>query len=169
MDALETIKTRTSSRSYLDKPIPNEELMKIVRAGLEAPSARNYRPFRLHIIKTRKILDHIASLSPTKAMLHEAPVAILVSGDIEIQNIRCYLHQDCSALTQNMMLAAHSLGIGSCWLGIQDESSFQSEISSLLKLPPNLIPISFVALGYVKDRSKPKKERYLEKYYKIIE
>ena len=169
METLKCIETRISVRKYINKPVPEKLLDVILKAGMEAPSARNLRPYKIHILKNRAKLDYIASLSPAKAMLVSCPLAILIAGRLDINPNKCYLQQDCSAVTQNMLLAAHELGLGACWLGIQGHSEFQEEMKNVFELDDNSVPISLIALGYAEVTPDPKPNRNQEEKVEVIE
>jgi len=118
MDALETIFSRRSIRQFTNEPISDELIELLLRAGMNAPSAANRQPWRFVIINDRETLNQITTFHHYSLMLHQAPIAILVCGDSERAYERGYLALDCSAATQNILLAAHSLGLGAVWLGI---------------------------------------------------
>lgn len=168
MELLEGILTRRSIRKYKEREVEEEKIMKIINAGMYAPSSRNKRPWFFIIIKNRKILKEIADFHPYGKMLKSAPLAILICGNKIIQEVEGYIALDCAASTENILLAAHSMGIGSCWIGIYPRKERMDFIKKLLKLEEKLIPISLVALGYP-DEEKEKPERFEEEKYKIIE
>lgn len=160
MEALETIATRLSVRHYTNQPVDEAQLQLILKAGLEAPSARNIRPFRIQVITKREALNYLASQQPAKRMLQDAPVAILVLGDRDLQHKECYRQQDCSALTQNILLAAHALKLGTCWLGIETDGDFEKSVATYFDLPANLQPITLIALGHPQGDERPKTNRF---------
>ena len=161
METLKAIRTRTSVKNYLEKPVDDAIITKVINAGLEAPSARNLRPYKVFVIKNRHVLMDIASLSPAKLMLNKAPVALCVVGDSLINSDVFYLQQDCSAVTENMLVAANSLGLGTCWLGVSPNSQeFHDKLAKILELDNNHIIVSLVALGYASGDFKPKEGRY---------
>lgn len=168
MELLKGIITRRSIRKYRDKEIEEEKILKIVEAGMYAPSSRNRRPWFFIVIKNKNILKEIADFHPYAKMLYRAPVAILVCGNKDLQEVEGYIALDCAASTQNMLLAASGLGIGSCWIGIYPRKERMDFIKKLLKLEENLIPISLISLGWP-DEEKEVPERFEKEKIKIIE
>ena len=118
METFETIFSRRSIRKYNTKPVEDKKIQKLLKAAMYAPSARNTQPWQFVIVTERKILAKIEQLHPYAKMLAEAPLAILVCGDKILEPIEGYLNTNCSVATQNILLAAHDLGLGSVWLGI---------------------------------------------------
>jgi nitroreductase len=118
MDTIEAILTRRSYRKYNSNPVTEENINIILRAGMHAPSAGNQQPWHFVVIKERKILDKVPSVHPYAEMLKTAQAAVLVCCDLELEKHKGMFVQDCAAATQNMLLAAHALGLGTCWLGV---------------------------------------------------
>jgi nitroreductase len=148
MDTLEAIMTLRSVRAYSNRPVPEEALRTILRAAMQAPSARNAQPWYFVVVTERRRLDAIPKLHPYSDMLLQAPAAILVCGDLSLEEDPEYLNQDCSAATQNMLLAAHDLGLGAVWLGVYPREKRVLAIRQLFNLPGRVLPVSMVALGY---------------------
>lgn len=168
MEILEGIFKRRSIRKYKEKEVEEEKLRKILKAGMYAPSSRNKRPWFFIVIKNKKILKEIADFHPYGKMLYTTPVAILVCGDKNIQEVEGYIALDCAASTQNILLASFGLGLGTCWIGIYPRKERMDFIKKLLKLEKNFIPISLISLGYP-DEEKESPERFEEEKIKIIE
>ncbi|GAI33467.1 unnamed protein product, partial [marine sediment metagenome] len=120
MDAMEAILARRSIRKYTKQPVSDEVLKELLEAAMCAPSAGNRQPRCFVVINGRKILDEIPKYHPYAEMLKEAPMAILVCCDRDLQ-MGDYGVQDCSAATQNILLAAHAKGLGAVWLGTYPE------------------------------------------------
>jgi len=158
MDAMEAILTRRSIRKYTEKPVSAEVLKELLEAAMCAPSAGNRQPWCFVVINDRKILDEIPNLHPYAQMLKEAPVAILVCCDSDLQ-MGDYGVQDCSAATQNILLAAQAKGLGAVWLGVYPVESIVADIKKLLNLPEHIIPISLISIGYPAEQ-KPRSDRY---------
>lgn len=111
-DALENIFSRKSVRKYLPKPVEKEKLELLLKAGMAAPSGKDVRPWELIVIDNREVLDSMAAVLPYAKMLKEAPTAIVVCGDTTKSS---YWYLDCSAVTQNILLAAEALDLGAVW------------------------------------------------------
>jgi nitroreductase len=152
MEALEAIHTRRSIRKYEDKPVPEELVQKILAAAMMAPSARDARPWQFIVIDDREILAAIPRICPNAPMAARAPAAILVCGDLSLEKSPGYWVIDCAAATQNMLLAAHALGIGAVWTGVHPREQRVEGLRRLFKLPENVNPHSLVVLGYAAER-----------------
>lgn len=152
---MDEIYRRRSIRRYSDRPIDRETLDTLVKAGMNAPSARNIRPVRYVTIEDRAILDAIPEFHRYARMLHQATAAIAVCADLSEATHSDYWEQDCAAATQNILLEATSMGIGSCWLGIHPREERVAGLSKLLGLPEHVRPLCVVALGYPAESPRP--------------
>lgn len=159
MDGFETIITRRSIRKYKKQPIPETILQKLLQAACHAPSAGNQQPWHFVLLDDRKILNVIHTFHPSAKMLVDADKAILVCGDLNLEKFKGYWMIDCAAATQNILLAAHSLGLGACWLGLYPRDGRMAGMRKLLQLPSNIIPFAVVALGYPAE-FKTREDRY---------
>lgn len=159
MDTLEAIYTRRSIRKYKKKIISDEILQKLLRAAFHAPSAGNQQPWHFIILNDRKILNVIPTFHPSGKMLTEADKAILLCGDLYLEKFKGYWMIDCAAAAENILLAAHSLGIGACWLGLYPREGRVTAMRKLLSLPTHIIPFALISLGYPAE-IKPGEERY---------
>ena len=111
MDTLDAIHTRRSIRRYIDKPVGEELVQKLLAAAMQAPRARNQQPWQFVVIDDRAVLTKISDLMPNAAMAAKAPLAILVCGDSDLEKSEGYWVIDCAAATENLLLAAHALGL----------------------------------------------------------
>jgi nitroreductase len=153
MEALEAILTRRSIRKYMAKRIPKDIIFELLKAAMSSPSASNKQPWHFIIITKRLTLNRIPDFHPYSSMLKHAPAAIAICGDILVQPD--YWVQDCSAATENILLAAHAKGLGAVWLAIYPREPRILALRNLLKLPENIIPMSLVALGYPIENKLP--------------
>ncbi|GAG73783.1 unnamed protein product, partial [marine sediment metagenome] len=101
---MDTIYRRRSIRKYSEEKVPEEIILKIIKAGMNAPSANNQQPWQFLIINKSKLLQEITKIHPFSQMLHEAPVAILICGDLSLENAKGFWVQDCAAATENILL-----------------------------------------------------------------
>ena len=159
MDALEAIRTRRSIRKYQNKPVPEKLVQEILAAAMMAPSARNGQPWQFVVLDQRGLLDEIPKFHPYAEMVAEAPLAILVCGDVRLEGSPGYWPIDCAAATQNLLLAAHALGLGAVWAGVYPREERIEGFRRLLGLPDHVIPHSLVPLGYPAE-SRPSAPRY---------
>ena len=147
MDTLETIRTRRSVRKYQDRPVPPELLEQLLAAAMSAPSARNAQPWHFVVIDDRELLAEIPRINPN-ARMAAAAAAILVCGDLKLEKSAGFWVVDCAAATENLLLAAHALGLGAVWTGIHPRQQRVEGFRRMLQLPENVVPHSLVPLGY---------------------
>ena len=151
MNTKEAIMTRTSVRKYTDKKISDEDLKTILRAGMSGPSAVNKRDWSFIVVRDKDILNKMAAGNGFAAEpLKNADVGILVLGDKTraFKQAPDYWIIDGAIAAQNMILAAHELGIGSCWLGTWPQESKITAQTELFNIPDTHIPHSIIAFGY---------------------
>jgi len=160
MELYEGLLTRRSIRKYTGGMIPGSDIDLIIKAGMYAPSANNKRPWHFIIIDDREVINKIMKAHPYAAMLKEASHAIVVCGDLKKQNAPGYYLLDCSAATQNVLLAAHALGYGAVWLGVEPREERVKAISGILQLPQDIRPVAIVSIGVPAEKPAPLPERY---------
>lgn len=159
MEIEEAIFTRTSIRRYSDRPIEKEVLEDLVKAGMAAPSAVNMQPWMFAVISETSILHALAEDLPYSKMLKGAAAAISVCGDIRRSTgdkERDYWVQDCSAATENILLAAHGKGIGAVWTAVYPVNERVDKVKSILDIPSYLIPLNVIGLGQPAEKKMPK-------------
>jgi nitroreductase len=155
-DCLDLILSRRSIRAYTDEPVTEEQIEQLLRAAMSAPSANNEQPWQFVVIDDRELLDTIPDeVHPYSKMLKEAPVAILVCGEPRRQHHAGYWEQDCAAATQNLLLAAHSLGLGAVWLGVHPREKRVDGMRELLNLPGYLVPFALISIGHPAEEIPP--------------
>ncbi len=165
MDTLEAIHTRRSIRKYTDRPVPQELVTELLRAAMSAPSAVNSQPWVFIVIDDRKLLEEIPTFSPYAGMCREASLAILICGDTTQEKVPGYWVQDCSAATQNLLLAAHAVGLGAVWTGIYPMKDRIEGFRKAFGLPEHVIPLAFVPIGYPAQNPGPQDRYREEKVY----
>lgn len=156
---LETIMTRTSVRKYADRSVEKEKIEAMLRAGMAAPTAVNKQPWHFVVINDKAKLNELAAANPRAKMLQAAPLAIVVCGDMTkaLQGKgQEYWIQDCSAATENILLAAHAQGLGAVWTGVYPMDNRIQPLSKTLKLPETVIPLCTIVIGYPAEQPKPK-------------
>ena len=141
--------------------VADKEIHTLLEAAMAAPSAVAKDPWRFVVMRDRTILTQVASVLPNGGMLAEAAVGVMVCGDLEAAHDRqlSYLLQDCSAAIENLLLAAHVLGLGACWLGVHPREDRIRNVSRILNLPANVIPVSGIAIGWPGE-TKEARTRY---------
>lgn len=151
LNIFEAIYTRRSIRKFTGKVISDKELKSVLKAGFYAPSAENKQPWHFIIIKDKETLESISKIRPGSKMLLDAGCGIIVCGDNEKQKQTGFLIEDCSAAIQNILLAAHGLGLGAVWCGLYPLAQFTKGIKNVFKLPSHIIPVGMVVIGYPDD------------------
>jgi nitroreductase len=145
MDLLEGLHTRRSIRKYTDQPVTREQLRRIITAGTMAPSGLNNQPWRFVTVLDRDILTRLAKLTKYGHIIENAPACIVVFIDKEAMYHEVKDHQSMGACIQNLLLAAHGMGLGAVWLGEILKSA--KEVRELCGLPDRLDLMAVVALG----------------------
>jgi len=145
---MKAIFERRSIRKYQDKEIPDTVIRDLLRAGMCAPSAANERPWHFIVIRDRNILNSIADVHPYAQMVKEAPLVIAVSADHLLAIAERYLHQDCAAATENILIEAQDQGLGGVWLGVYPDDERKRALGNLLNIPENVEIFSLISLGY---------------------
>jgi nitroreductase len=160
MDALEAIFNRRSIRQYTAAVITDATVETLLRAAMYAPSAVNKQPWHFIVFRDGEIKERIIAFHSSASMLREASAAILVCWDENLQHDTGYGPIDCAAATQNILLAAYSLGLGSVWVGIYPRIKRMESVHSLFKLPEHIKPFSIISLGYpAENKSTPMRFR----------
>jgi len=155
MDAMDAILSRRSIRKYTTEPVLEEVLNELLEAAMSAPSANNERPWHFVIINDRRVLDEIPKYHPYSLMLHEASWAIAVCGDLNLGIGKGFWIQDCSAATENILIAANAKGLGAVWLGVYPREERVIAIQRLLGLPSQVIPLCIISIGSPGEKKPP--------------
>ncbi len=165
MQLSEAIRNRRSIRSFKSDPVPEEDLNKILDAGRWAPSSGNTQPLEIVVIKNEERKESLAKAARGQSFIAEAPVALVVCANVprtaETYGDRgreMYILQDTAAAVQNMLLRAHSLGYGTCWVG----SFFDDKVSEVVKTPEWIRPLAIVPLGKPNEDPEAPPKRSLE-------
>jgi nitroreductase len=159
METLKAILTRRSIRKYINKNIPEEYFEVMLKAAMHAPTARNRQPWHFIIVSDREILKKIAEVNSSWKMLNEAACAIVICGDRNLEDTESFIIQDCSAATQNLLLAAHELGLGGVWLGVHPREDRLKPLVEILHIPEHILPVSMVSIGKP-DETREQPDRY---------
>jgi nitroreductase len=166
MDALEAIRTRRSVRRFSDRKVDRAEVQTLLEAAMQAPSAANEQPWHFVVIDDRAALDAIPEFSPYAAPVRSAPLGILVCGDTRTLPFADFWIQDCSAATQNLLLAAHALGLGGVWTGVFPLPDRVEGFVRHCRLPDGVVPLAFVVLGYPAETPAPAARYHEDRIHK---
>ena len=158
---MNAIYKRRSIRKYTDEPVTDETIRSFVKAGMNAPSAGNEQPWHFVIINDRKVLDQLATAHPYAKMLYQAPAAILVCGEPDLERYKGFWVQDCSAATENILLEIADRDYGGVWIGVYPNENYIRDITAIMKIPKGIIPFALIAVGHPAER-KPVKDLFRE-------
>lgn len=163
MDINEALLYRRSIRKYTDEKVTDAQVEELLRAGMYAPSAVNKQPWHFIVFRNKEVINKIVEIHPNAKMLENASVAILVCWDDNLQHDIGYGPVDCSAVTQNILLAAHGAGLGAVWVGLYPREHRITGVHKLFKLPEHVKPFSIISVGYPAEKKvlpeRFKKER----------
>lgn len=147
---------RRSVRKFKPTPLSQETIDQLLKAAMRAPSAGNQQPWEFVVLTDRDVILKIPTFHPHAAMLEQAPCAIVVCGNQErLKFDNDYWVQDCSAATQNLLLEAVHLGLGTVWVGVYPVAEFGKGLRELLELPDHIIPLNIIPVGYPAEIPKP--------------
>ena len=156
--AIENIMTRTSIRQYKDQPVEQEKIDIMLKAAMAAPTAVNLQPWHFIVITDKKTIGLLSGKQPTNA-----PLLIAVCGDTDKttmpdgkMKLPDFWVQDVSAATENLLLAAHALGLGAVWTGVYPAMERVAEVANVLNCPKNIVPVAVVRVGYPDEAPEPK-------------
>ena len=150
---------RRSIRKYRDgEPVGAEALQALLEAAMSAPSAMAQDPWRFLVLRERDALAALAEILPYGKMLNQAALGIVVCGDIARANRQqlSYLLQDCSAATENILLAAHLLGLGAVWLGVHPNEDRITGVRRRFGVPEDILPVAAISIGHPAEHPEPR-------------
>ncbi len=153
-ELIDTIYSRRSIRRYTEEPVSEEQIKTLLEAAMAAPSASNRKPWHFVVVTERETLDRLAEAHKYAKMLHEAPVCISVCGDQSVSE-RFWV-QDCSAATENLLLAATALGLGAVWCGVYPRQERVEAISKILGIEAPVVPLNIIAVGHPAEEKEPR-------------
>lgn len=156
----ENILSRKSVRSYTSEPVSREQTDTLLRAAMAAPTGRDMRPWKFVVVNDTAVINGLARQLPYAKMLAEAQVAIVVCGDLSVTDGEGKPSTnwtfDCSAATENLLLAAESMHLGAVWTGVYPYEERMAAVASTLGLPGHIVPFSLVPVGHPKGDPQPK-------------
>ncbi len=153
-ELINVIFARRSIRRYTDEPVSEADIRTLLEAAMAAPSASNLKPWHFVVVTERRTLDRLAEVHPYGKMLFEAPLGIAVCGDPTTSE-RHWV-QDCSAATENLLLAATALGLGAVWLGVYPDADRVEAIRQVLGIPETMVPLNLVSIGHPAEEKEPR-------------
>lgn len=165
---LENISTRTSIRAYTDKEVDDRTVTELLKAGMAAPTAMNSQPWVFYVVRDKNRMQAISETLPYTKMAKDASVLIVPCGDRKLfltGEGMTYWVQDVSAAAENILLAAHAMGLGAVWTGVYPMRERISEVSGILELDPEHVPLCIIPIGYPAENPEPKDKWKPEKVF----
>jgi nitroreductase len=157
MELSEAIVNRRSIRKYKRDPIPDALITEILNSGMAAPSAGNLQSRHFYVVRDRALMKSLAAAALDQTFIAEASVVVVVCTDHKIRaeygdrGENLYAIMDCAASIQNMLLTAHSLRLGACWVGAYNEKA----VSKILNMPDRFRPVAIIPFGYPAETPGP--------------
>lgn len=156
--AIENIMTRTSIRQFKAQPVEQDKVDILLKAAMAAPTALNLQPWHFIVINDKETIALLSGKRPTSA-----PLMIAVCGDTDktmlpdgSTKLPDFWVEDVSAATENLLLAAHALGLGAVWTGVYPAMDRTAEVANVLNCPQNIVPLAVVRVGYPDESPEPK-------------
>lgn len=168
-DTIKSIINRTSVRRFTSAEVSRETLVLLARCGMAAPSANNIQPWFILAVTERQLLNTLGDRLPYARMTREAAAALVVCGNLETEHAGSenrYWVQDCSAVTENILLAAESLGLGAVWTAAYPYEDRMGTVREILNLPENLVPLNVIPIGHPEVNPKPR-EKWNESKFRL--
>ncbi|MFI3319059.1 MAG: nitroreductase family protein [Rikenellaceae bacterium] len=162
---IESIMTRTSVRSYTSQEVEQEKIETMLRAAMAAPTGMNKQPWEFIVVTDPEILAQLPSVARGMSMAANAPLAIVVLGDTKVSGSWVL---DCSAATENILLAAHAMGLGAVWCGVEpnNDTDRSGKMSKLMNLPDGVKALNAIIIGYPDSEPKIKDKWKVEKIHR---
>lgn len=163
---MDAILDRRSIRFYTSDPVDNETITELLHCAMAAPSAGNEQPWQFVVMNDTKVLARIPEVHPYARMVPQAAAAILVCGDLNREKHKGFWVQDCSAATENLLIAVQAKGLGAVWLGVYPRMERVDGLRKLLNMPEHIVPFALVPVGHPaeqkarSDRFEPERIHY---------
>lgn len=157
---MQNILSRKSVRAYTDQPVSRAQIDTLLRAAMAAPTGRDMRPWKFIVVDDKEMLKTLAGRLPYAKMLPEAQAAVLICGDLSVTddkgNPSTNWMFDCSAATENLLLAAESMGLGAVWTAVYPYDERLRPVTEVMQLPDYIVPLNVIPIGYPKGNPQPK-------------
>jgi len=156
-EIIDAILQRRSIRKFTDQPVEHEKVQILLQAGMAAPSATNAQPWEFIVVDDPKVLKKLKLNLPLGR--YNSPLCIVVCGSPEITSkktaARMFWVQDCSAATENILIAAVGLGLGTVWCGVHPVHIFEGRMRAVFDIPKNVTPLGVIQVGYPAEKKEP--------------
>jgi nitroreductase len=154
-DFLELFNKRRSIRKFTEEAVSREDLTTLLKVGMSGPSAMNAQSWEFVVVTEKETMDKFRHAIMFAKM--NAPAAICVLGSKRVNNYEnVFWEQDCSAATENILLAATAMGLGAVWIGIHPVHLFKMQINSILNLPGEVTPLNLIFIGHPAEEKEPR-------------
>jgi nitroreductase len=163
MDTLTAIMTRRSARQFTDEPVTDEQVETLLRAAMAAPSAGNQQPWRFVVARDEATRSLLAVATPYSSPVGRAPLGIVVLADTRENKHPGYWVQDCSAAVENLLLAAHAIGLGGVWIGVHPIEERESNVREIVEAPDGFAALCMIAIGHPSSRG-PQVDRFHDEW-----
>jgi nitroreductase len=155
MDVFEAIHGRRSIRKFTQEPVPNDVLEKLFRAAMAAANSGGQQTWRFIVVDDPKLRDELAALNIERGPYYCSPQLIVVCGDIGSMKWKMHWLADCAAAIQNLLLAAHALGLGAVWQELYPYHQRVARVRELLGIPTTVYPMAVISIGYPAEVKTP--------------
>jgi len=165
MNLTDLIKKRRSIRRFTAQKVEKVKIEALLQAAMYAPSAVNKQPWHFVVIDDRHLMQSVMEIHPNSKMLETANIGILVCGDLQQQHDTGYWIADCAAATENILLAATAMNLGSCWIGIYPREPRMKAMKEIFSLPVHVEAFALIAIGYPAEEKKMPERFHPEKIF----
>ena len=156
LDAITALLTRRSIRRFTDEPVAREQVDTLLACAMAAPTGYNEQSWRFVVVRDAERREELSAASNWGGMARNAPVVVVVCGDAAAErHPGQYWVQEAAAALENMLIAAHALGLGAVWIGLHPRPERVAPVRLLLGLPPSVEPLGMIALGYPAETKAP--------------
>lgn len=144
---------RRSIRRFFDKPVEQEKLERILKAGMQSPSAHNNQRWEFIVVTEQDRKNAVSKMSPWSGMVANAPVSIIVLGKHDNEDLNPWFAQDLGACTENILLQIVEEGLGGCWMGFYPDMDRVRMLKDFFNVPDGILPFCVISLGYSPDEN----------------
>lgn len=159
---MKEIFNRRSIRKFKDRPVESEKIERILRAAMQAPSAANQQPWEFIVVEDKDNLNALSMTTPYSKPVADSGVTIVLLADSNSFKVPTGWQQDMGAASENILLEATHLGLGSVWIGISTSEEASESLRKLYNLPDHIKPFSMIAIGYPDGQNNEFVDRYNE-------
>lgn len=171
MDAIEALLTRKMVRSFTKQPLMDDQIETLLRVMVAAPSAGNRQPWRIVVVQDQKVKEALAVAARGQEFVAEAPVVFVISrvpsdseGRYGARGRDLYTIQDTAAMVENLLVAAHAMGLAACWVG----AFYDETVAKTISCPEGVLPVAIVPVGYASKTGSKRGRRPMDEVVQFI-